>query len=87
MARRDGGVRVIHTLTRERPAGWAGHLGRIDRALLAETCFPPRRIQRSSSADPRPSSRTSHNSWWSSGMSRSSSRPSGSAPREDEHYG
>jgi ferredoxin-NADP reductase len=41
MARRDGGVRVIPTLTRERPAGWAGHLGRIDRALLAETCFPP----------------------------------------------
>ena len=41
MARRDGGVRVIPTLTRERPAGWSGHLGRIDRALLAETCFPP----------------------------------------------
>ena len=41
MARRDGGLRVIHTLTRERPAGWTGRLGRIDRALLAETCFPP----------------------------------------------
>jgi ferredoxin-NADP reductase len=40
LARRDG-VRVIPTLTRERPPGWAGHLGRIDRALLAETCFPP----------------------------------------------
>ena len=38
---RRGGVRVIPTLTRERPAGWTGHLGRIDRALLAETCFRP----------------------------------------------
>jgi ferredoxin-NADP reductase len=41
MARRDDGLRVIHTLTRERPAGWSGRLGRIDRALLAETGFPP----------------------------------------------
>ena len=41
MAARDGGLRLVHTLTRERPIGWAGHQGRIDRALLAQTCSPP----------------------------------------------
>ena len=41
MGRRDGGVRVVHTLTREQPAGWTGHLGRINKTLLVETCFPP----------------------------------------------
>ena len=41
MARRDLGLRVVHTLTRQQPVGWTGRRGRIDRALLAETCFPP----------------------------------------------
>jgi len=41
MARRDLGLRVVHTLTRQQPIGWTGRRGRIDRALLAETCFPP----------------------------------------------
>jgi len=41
MARRDSGLRVVHTLTRQQPIGWTGRRGRIDRALLAETCFPP----------------------------------------------
>jgi ferredoxin-NADP reductase len=41
MARRDPGLRVVHTLTRKQPEGWTGHRGRIDRALLAEACFPP----------------------------------------------
>jgi ferredoxin-NADP reductase len=41
MARRDPGLRVVHTLTRKQPEGWMGHRGRIDRALLAEACFPP----------------------------------------------
>jgi len=40
MAGRDQGLRIVHTLTRERPTGWTGHRGRIDRTLLAETCFP-----------------------------------------------
>ena len=41
MARRDRDLRVVHTLTRTHPEGWIGHRGRIDKALLAEACFPP----------------------------------------------
>ena len=41
MAARDLGLRIVHTLTRKQPNGWTGHRGRIDRALLGETCFPP----------------------------------------------
>lgn len=33
------GVQVIYTLTRGRPAGWTGHTGRIDPALLAEAAW------------------------------------------------
>jgi ferredoxin-NADP reductase len=36
----DQGLRIVHTLTREQSAGWTGHRGRIDRALVADTCFP-----------------------------------------------
>ena len=39
--RRDGSLRILHTLTRQQPVGWSGHRGRLDRALLAEACFPP----------------------------------------------
>ncbi len=35
------GADVRFTLTREAPAGWSGHRGRIDRDLLAETVWPP----------------------------------------------
>jgi ferredoxin-NADP reductase len=41
MAHRDSHLRVVNTLTRKQPAGWMGRRGRIDKALLAETCFPP----------------------------------------------
>jgi ferredoxin-NADP reductase len=41
MARRDPDLRVVNTLTRRQPAGWSGHRGRIDKALLAEVSFPP----------------------------------------------
>lgn len=41
MTGRDRALRIVHTLTREKPVGWTGGLGRIDRALLVETCFPP----------------------------------------------
>jgi ferredoxin-NADP reductase len=43
MARRDPGLRVVNTLTRKQPEGWTGPRGRIDKALLAETRFPPDR--------------------------------------------
>jgi ferredoxin-NADP reductase len=39
----DGnGLRVVHTLTRERPPGWTGLARRIDKDMLAEVGFPPR---------------------------------------------
>ena len=41
LAARDLGLRVVHTLTRQQPTGWTGRRGRINRALLADTCFPP----------------------------------------------
>jgi ferredoxin-NADP reductase len=41
MARRDPDLRVVNTLTRKQPEGWMGHRRRIDKVLLAETCFPP----------------------------------------------
>jgi ferredoxin-NADP reductase len=34
------GVEVVHTLTRSQPAGWTGHLRRVDRDLLAEIAWP-----------------------------------------------
>lgn len=38
----DGsGLTVIHTLTREQPAGWSGETRRIDRAMLEQTVFAP----------------------------------------------
>jgi ferredoxin-NADP reductase len=36
LARADGGLRVIQTLTRSQPPGWSGYDRRIDRAMLAE---------------------------------------------------
>jgi ferredoxin-NADP reductase len=41
LAARNLGLRVVHTLTRKQPNGWTGYRGRINRALLGETCFPP----------------------------------------------
>lgn len=36
----DGsGLTVIHTLTREKPAGWSGQTRRIDRAMLEQVAF------------------------------------------------
>jgi ferredoxin-NADP reductase len=45
MVRSEPDLRIVNTLTRKQPDGWNGHHGRIDRALLAEACFPP--VQRS----------------------------------------
>jgi ferredoxin-NADP reductase len=42
MARREPHLRIVNTLTRKQPEGWMGRRGRIDKALLAEACFPPR---------------------------------------------
>jgi ferredoxin-NADP reductase len=34
------GIEVIHTLTREQPAGWTGYARRIDDELLREVAYP-----------------------------------------------
>jgi ferredoxin-NADP reductase len=38
-ARRDG-LDVVHTFTRQQPAGWTGYQRRIDRAMLSEVSQP-----------------------------------------------
>jgi ferredoxin-NADP reductase len=35
-----GGIRVVHTLTREHPAGWDGYARRVDAEMLAEAGPP-----------------------------------------------
>jgi ferredoxin-NADP reductase len=34
-----GGLTIVHTLTRQQPAGWQGFARRVDRAMLAEVGF------------------------------------------------
>ena len=46
IAHRDGALRVVNTLTREKPERWMGHRGRIDKVLLAAECFPPQQNPR-----------------------------------------
>jgi ferredoxin-NADP reductase len=41
MAAGDADLEIVQTLTRERPAGWTGHTGRIDRDLLASVAWGP----------------------------------------------
>jgi ferredoxin-NADP reductase len=42
MTHGDSALRVVNTLTRSQSEEWNGRRGRIDKALIAETCFPPR---------------------------------------------
>jgi ferredoxin-NADP reductase len=35
----DGGLEVVHTLTRRQPPGWTGHARRVDAALLEEVAW------------------------------------------------
>jgi ferredoxin-NADP reductase len=37
----DSSLRVIHTLTRRQPENWISYSRRIDRAMLADTAWPP----------------------------------------------
>jgi ferredoxin-NADP reductase len=41
LAQKDNTLEVMHTLTREAPAGWTGFRRRIDRAMLEEVAWPP----------------------------------------------
>jgi ferredoxin-NADP reductase len=38
---RGDGLEVVHTLTREQPAGWTGYARRIDADLVREVAFAP----------------------------------------------
>jgi ferredoxin-NADP reductase len=41
LAARGDGLAVVHTLTREQPAGWSGFTRRVDRVMLREVGYPP----------------------------------------------
>jgi len=41
LAGQGGGLKIVHTLTRERPAGWSGYTRRIDRAMLQNVGVAP----------------------------------------------
>jgi ferredoxin-NADP reductase len=41
MAAADADLKIIHTLTREQPAGWTGNTGHIDHAMLASVAWAP----------------------------------------------
>lgn len=41
LAAADADLRVVHTLTRARPAGWTGGARRIDADMLRQTFWPP----------------------------------------------
>jgi ferredoxin-NADP reductase len=43
LAAAGDGLRVVHTLTREKPAGWTGYTRRIDEAMLGEVAWPRER--------------------------------------------
>jgi ferredoxin-NADP reductase len=40
LAAKGDGLKIVHTLTREKPAGWTGGTRRIDRDMLTEVGFP-----------------------------------------------
>jgi ferredoxin-NADP reductase len=54
MDRRDPTLRVVNTLTRKQPEGWTGYGRRVDKALLAETCFPPEQNPKTFVCGPTP---------------------------------
>lgn len=51
----DGsGLNVVHTLTREKPAGWTGGTRRIDQAMIEQAAFPPSSAPRNFICGPTP---------------------------------
>jgi hypothetical protein len=47
-------VQVTYTLTRGQPAGWTGHAGRIDGALLEQVAWPAEAKSKSMSMSDEP---------------------------------
>ena len=41
LSRDEGGVRIVHALTRSQPPGWTGYGRRVDREMLAEVAPSP----------------------------------------------
>jgi ferredoxin-NADP reductase len=54
LAAKDDGLKVVHTLTREKPAGWTGGTRRIDREMLSAFGFPPTTTPRMFICGPTP---------------------------------
>jgi ferredoxin-NADP reductase len=44
LSKSNGGLKVFHTLTRSRPAGWNGYARRIDESMLREVAGPLGRL-------------------------------------------
>src|SRR5262245_59177648 len=86
MAHRDSHLRVVNTLTRKQPAGWMGRRGRIDKALLAETCFPPQQNPKIFVCGSTPFVEDVSRFWWNLDMTHSRSKLSASDLQEDRHH-
>lgn len=54
LAGQGRGFKLVHTLTRERPAGWRGLTRRIDRAMLESVGYPPKASPRIFVCGPTP---------------------------------
>ena len=54
LAARGDGLTVVHTLTRERPAGWEGFARRIDAGMLRDVGFAPQANARCFVCGPTP---------------------------------
>ena len=54
MAHRNPALRVVGALTRRQAEGWTGYRRRVDRPMLADTCFAPDRAPRIFVCGPTP---------------------------------
>jgi ferredoxin-NADP reductase len=54
LAADDDGLQIVHTLTRESPAGWSGLRGRIDDDMLRKVAFTPQERPRVYVCGPTP---------------------------------
>jgi len=54
MARQDRDLRVVGALTRKQPDGWTGYRRRVDKPMIADTCFLPDRTPKIYVCGPTP---------------------------------
>ena len=86
MARRDPDLRIVNTLTRKQPEGWTGHRRRIDKALLAEACFPREQNPKIFVCGPTPFVEDAQGFSWNWDMILSRLRRNASDPQEDKRH-